>query len=105
MRDCRICKEPTRLIYCSHHREHLNNFEGLDYSREIIRQMKGNKCESCQKVWEEGMRRFDVHHLNSCGKFSRTYDRLADILSNITEYLVLCHRCHYRHPTHTLNKN
>ena len=95
-----ICDKDAKIKFCTEHREHLNRFEGMDYSREILRLMKGNICEGCKKEWKLGMRRFDIHHGQLCGQRSRKYDRVADVL----QYKVFCHRCHFNQPDHTLKK-
>ena len=102
MNKCDICGAETfNIKYCSKHREHLNNFTGRDYSREIFRLKKGNKCEICGKIWKVGMRRFDLHHLEECGKLSRAYDRLE----NIMKYMLACHKCHFGHHLHPRQLN
>ena len=64
---------------------------GRDRIREQTRARDKYKCQKCRKKWEEGNRRFDVHHLNGlCGKKSRGYDRTED-MSGLT---TLCHKCH-----------
>jgi hypothetical protein len=72
---------------------------GRDYAREVVRVRDSYTCQACGKLWREGMRRFDVHHLNGlCGKRSTSYDKIIDIDGLIT----LCHRCHFNHPQHSL---
>jgi hypothetical protein len=44
----------------------------------------------CGKVWEEGMRRFDIHHVHQCGMKSQAYDSVLDMKGLIT----YCHKCH-----------
>lgn len=67
-------------------------------TRELVRHRDNYTCQMCKRVWEEGMRRFDVHHLNGlCGKLSRKYDRVAN-MENMT---TLCHKCHFSHPEHS----
>jgi len=74
---------------------------GRERTREFVRQRDNHTCQSCKKVWVEGMRRFDVHHLNGlCGKMSRSYDRMDTTYNLIT----LCHKCHFNHPEHSRNK-
>ena len=64
---------------------------GQNATRERVRERDNYICQKCGKKWEKGMRRFDVHHLNgSCGKLSRSYDKLNSLLNLIT----LCHKCH-----------
>lgn len=63
---------------------------GRDYVRELVRQRDGRICQMCGKVWEFGMRRFDVHHIYSCGSKSKAYDKVSEIDSMVT----YCHKCH-----------
>ena len=66
------------------------NKGGRDYPRELARQRDKRTCQLCGKLWEEGTRRFDVHHLVGCGLLSREYDKVADLDNLIT----FCHKCH-----------
>lgn len=69
----------------------LGHLEGRDLTREAVRRRDNWTCQICFKVWEEGKRRFDVHHLNGeCGKKSRKYDNVYSGEGLIT----LCHKCH-----------
>ena len=73
---------------------------GRDVVREKVRMRDNRTCQDCGKIWEEGNRRFDIHHLNGlCGKKSKGYDRVADMDGLIT----LCHRCHFKRPEHKNN--
>ena len=64
---------------------------GREYTREMVRIRDNRTCQKCNKKWKEGKRRFDVHHLNElCGKKSRGYDSINDVVGLIT----LCHKCH-----------
>jgi len=73
--------------------------EGRERNREIIRYLYDYTCQTCGRVWEEGQRSFDVHHLGGmCGKKTRSYDSLDDI----DTLLPLCHKCHFNHPEHTI---
>lgn len=79
-------------------REYLS--AGRDYVRELVRKRDRHTCQiakigkrskKCKRKWKEGMRRFDVHHINGlCGKKSRGYDRKEDMKGLIT----ICHSCH-----------
>src|SRR3989344_2058511 len=100
MRQCIICSKDAKVRFCKQHTKHLSHFEGIDYSREILRLLKGNICEGCGKKWQPGMRRFDVHHGQLCGKMSRKYDRIADVI----RYKIFCHKCHFNQPDHTLKR-
>lgn len=75
---------------------------GRDFVRSKVRNRDGNKCQSCGKIWEIGMRKFDVHHLEGeCGKKTKKYDRISDMHKLIT----LCHKCHFNHYTHSFRNN
>lgn len=75
--------------------------QGRDRTRELVRKRDNFTCQDCKKVWEIGMRRFDVHHLNGlCGKKSRGYDKVSDMKGLIT----LCHKCHFNRPEHAQRK-
>ena len=66
-------------------------FSGREYTREIARMRDGHTCQKCGRIWRNGEKRFDIHHLDGlCGKKSRKYDRLEDIPALIT----YCHKCH-----------
>lgn len=69
----------------------LGHIQGREFTREAVRRRDNYTCQSCGKIWEEGQRRFDIHHLNGiCGEKSRGYDRVTDGKDMIT----LCHKCH-----------
>lgn len=75
-------------------------FSGRDLVREKVRIRDNHTCQHCGKKWEEGTRRFDVHHTNGeCGYNSRGYDRVA----NMPVLTTLCHECHYN--AHDFNGN
>ena len=95
-----ICEKEAKIKFCEQRSKHLRNFEGMDYSREILRLLKGNRCAQCGKKWKPGTRRFDVHHGELCGKRSRKYDRLADVL----KYEIYHHKCHFNQLDHTLKR-
>jgi hypothetical protein len=68
---------------------------GRDYVRELVRLRDNRTCQKCGKVWQVGMRRFDVHHtMGMCGKNSRGYDKVAYIDKMVT----YCHKCHLTMP-------
>lgn len=79
-------------IFCKKHSLRiLASSGGRDHSRDIVRIRDGDKCQICFRLWKEGERKFDVHHLNGmCGKNSLGYDSTKDITGLIT----LCHKCH-----------
>jgi len=73
--------------------------KGRERNREIIRYLYDYTCQTCGKIWEEGERSLDIHHLGGlCGKKTRGYDSLDDF----DILLPLCHKCHFNHPEHTL---
>jgi 5-methylcytosine-specific restriction endonuclease McrA len=76
--------------------------KGRDLNREKVRVRDNHTCQDCGKKWEEGQRRFDVHHLNNlCGKKSRGYDKISEMDILIT----LCHKCHFNRPEHKTKIN
>lgn len=72
-------------------------FSGRDLVREQVRIRDNHTCQDCKKIWVNGKRRFDVHHLNGlCGKKSKGYDNTKSMDGLIT----VCHKCHYNRPEH-----
>lgn len=62
-----------------------------DRIREVIRCYYNHTCQKCFKKWEEGTRRFDIHH-KDCKKYkTKQIDRNED-LNNL---IILCHNCHF----------
>src|SRR3990167_8056696 len=83
-----VCKECLGTYFL---RDTGSYLEGRDYIREIVRIRDNHTCQKCFKKWEEGKRRFDIHHLNGlCGKKSQSYDCFEEMDGLIT----LCHKCH-----------
>lgn len=73
--------------------------KGRDRTRELVRIRDRHLCQDCGQKWEEGKRKFDIHHLNGlCGKKSRSYDKVSDMEGLVT----LCHKCHFNRPEHTM---
>lgn len=96
---CIFCEKGTSRKggLCSLCASPIKNLEGRERTRELVRIRDKHTCQNCKKVWTSG-RRFDVHHLNGvCGKKTRSYDSIFDLLGLIT----LCHKCHYHHPEHS----
>lgn len=101
---CLVCNQIQARLgdeICSHcvnlyfKRTNGSNLQGMDRTRQIVRLRDKNTCQSCGKVWVQGTRRFDVHHLDGlCGKLSRSYDKA----SSIGRLITLCHRCHLNLP-------
>lgn len=76
-----------------------NKYRGIDRTREMVRMRDNQTCQECKKVWIEGNRKYDVHHLNGlCGKRSRKYDKVSEMDGLIT----LCHKCHYNRFDHSM---
>ena len=66
-------------------------FQGNDYIREFVRKRDNYTCQICNKVWQEGQRRFDVHHINClASKTNKKYKNNK----NIKQMITLCHKCH-----------
>lgn len=66
---------------------------GRDFKREQVRMRDRWTCQNatCGRKWEQGQRRFDVHHLYGlCGKLSTTSRETAPLEDMIT----ICHKCH-----------
>lgn len=105
---CQICDEMIIFQttdryrkYCQKCSENLKHFSGRDMVREKVRMRDKYTCQKCGKIWNDEMRRFDIHHLNGdCGKYSRKYDRVC----NVDGLITLCHKCHFNHPEHSQRK-
>jgi len=86
-------KPPKPRLYPSY----VDKMGGRERNREIVRIRDKFTCQDCGNVWQEGKRRFDIHHLNGlCGKKSRLYDKMDSLDGLIT----LCHKCHFNRPEH-----
>lgn len=68
----------------------LGDFTGRDFTREAVRRRDSHTCQSCGRVWKEGQRRFDVHHIDYDKEKTRQYDKIDEVKNMIT----LCHKCH-----------
>ena len=87
-----FCKTCWRINFI---RPSGTEYEGMDFTRQLVRIRDKHTCQKCFKVWKKGQRRFDIHHLGGlCGKLSRSYDRWFDMGKLIT----LCHKCHLNLP-------
>jgi len=74
-------------------------YQGKDRTRELVRIRDNQTCRDCGKLWQDGQRKFDVHHLNGlCGKKTHNYDKLSEMVGLIT----LCHKCHYNRTDHAM---
>lgn len=70
---------------------------GRDKIRELVRIRDKYTCIKCGKIWVEGSRRFDVHHLDpeqegkkARGEGCTKYDK-----ENMDKMITVCHKCHY----------
>jgi len=70
---------------------------GREKTREYIRIRDNHTCQKCGKKWEEGMRRFDVHHIDCDKEKSKKYDNYEKEKDNMITY---CHKCHLNLPEH-----
>lgn len=75
----------------------LKKLTGREAIREKIRIRDNHTCQICGKRWEEGQRRFDVHHIDCDKEKSRQYD-VYDIEKD--NLITLCHKCHLNLPEH-----
>jgi len=71
---------------------------GRERIREIVRIRDSHTCQNknCLKVWVNGERRFDVHHLdeNMLGK-TRIKGIIKYDKENMDKLVTLCHKCHF----------
>ena len=74
-------------------------FEGTDLTRERIRQRDNHTCQICEKRWQQGTRRFDVHHKDFDKEKSKKYENYKKEKDNM---ITLCHKCHLNLPEHRL---
>lgn len=65
---------------------------GRDYRRELVRMRDNHTCQICRLVWQEGKRRFDIHHKDEDSNKTRQFDSVEEFENMIT----LCHKCHIR---------
>lgn len=72
---------------------------GRDYIREKIRARDNYTCQSCNRKWIKGERRFDIHHIDCVKKKSKQYDNLEIEKDNM---ITLCHICHLHIEEHRL---
>lgn len=87
-------KSGLKRAFCDSCSGVFRGLSGRDYAREVIRIKFKHTCQTkeCGRVWKEGERRFDVHHLKGmCGKKSRGNDTVRDRKDLFT---ILCHGCH-----------
>ena len=63
-----------------------------DSLRELARIRDNHTCQICGKVWREGQRRFDVHHLDE--NLEGNNGRKCQNNKNLSKMITLCHKCH-----------
>lgn len=80
----------------------LGNWDGRDMLREIVRRRDNWTCQICSKVWEKGMHRFDVHHINCLN--SQTEAREYKNNKDFQQMITLCHKCHLNLKEHKMRK-
>lgn len=76
--------------------------EGRDFIREKIRKRDNYTCQNCGRVWLEGERRFDVHHMDEEFEgLDRTYKGVKRPKGqykidkeNQDRMITYCHKCH-----------
>lgn len=67
-----------------------------DREREFVRIRDNQTCQRCGKIWQEGQRKFDVHHLDedmfgkNRMKMAHKYDK-----ENNDKLITFCHKCHF----------
>ena len=71
--------------------------QGRDLTRERIRIRDNHTCRKCGKEWQEGTRRFDVHHKDCDPSKTKGYDIYEEEKDNL---ITLCHKCHLNIPKH-----
>ncbi len=64
--------------------------DGRDFKRELIRKYFNHTCQKCKRIWQQGERRFDVHHWGEGSSKSKSYEDWADL----DKVSLFCHRCH-----------
>jgi len=82
---------------CEKERKRIVFLSGRDYTRELIRMRDKHTCQICGKKWKEGMRRFDVHHVDCDKEKSKKYENFEKEKYNM---VTLCHKCHLNLPQH-----
>lgn len=66
--------------------------EGRDFLKEKVRIRDNHICQICDKIWEKGQRRFDVHHLDENLEGENGYSYQS--CKNLDRQITLCHKCH-----------
>lgn len=105
--NCKWCgkklkEQRTAKFYCdacrpAYYHNLYNVLGGREWTRTKVRTRDSNTCQDCGKIWNNQMRRFDVHHKD----FSSEKTRQVDPIASIGELVTLCHKCHcLRHKNH-----
>ncbi len=71
---------------------------GRERIREVIRIQYNHTCQKCGRVWQQGQRRFDIHHID-CNKEK---SRKTDTNEELNNLILLCHKCHLSLPEHRI---
>ena len=97
---CVLCGVVTGQKFCADCRRPFEGLGGRERTRMLVRIRDKFTCQTCGRVWKDGERQFDCHHIDgNCGKKSRNYDPV-DALDTMK---TLCHKCHYNDPLHSMN--
>mgnify|MGYP001568008121 CR=1 FL=1 len=72
----------------------MNTLQGIDITRQKVRERDNHTCQKCKKKWRKG-RRFDVHHLDLKMESKRNYNYDKN---NIDKLITICHKCHLNMP-------
>jgi len=77
--------------------------DGRSVLAEVVRKRDNHTCLLCGKVWHEGQRRFDVHHLDE----ESENDKSCDNYKKFNRMITLCHKCHLnlKHIKDKMSKN
>lgn len=67
---------------------------GYHATLRAVRERDNHTCQKCGRIWKEGERRFDVHHLNEYEGKNKKFR----IDHKIDELITLCHTCHMNLP-------
>lgn len=69
---------------------------GRDIIREKIRARDNYTCQICNKKWESGERKLDVHHIDC----DSNKTKMVDSNEPWDNLITLCHKCHLNIPEH-----
>jgi len=87
----RKIKQQNKIVKVQIYKKAQWRENGLDFIREKVRNRDNQTCIVCNKIWKEGLRKFDVHHKEiDEGRNARySYDS-----QNMDKLITICHRCH-----------